>query len=79
MNLQLQMAASGNAPRLSATGETNVDLDLLAKGTGLVTVRGNNNPGSIRLNCESNSHGIKLTSPAHSANQSTSLNFQLGM
>ena len=70
--------ASGNAPRLSATGETNVDLDLLAKGTGLVTVRGNNNPGSIRLNCESNSHGIKLTSPAHSANQSYELKFPTG-
>ena len=71
-------AASGNAPRLSATGETNVDLDLLAKGTGLVTVRGNNNPASIRLNCESNSHGIKLTSPAHSANQSYELKFPTG-
>ena len=70
--------ASGNAPRLSATGETNVDLDLLAKGTGLVTVRGNNNPASIRLNCESNSHGIKLTSPAHSANQSYELKFPTG-
>jgi len=71
-------AASGNGPRLSTTGETNVDLDLLAKGTGLVTVRGNNNPGSIRLNCESNSHGIKLTSPAHSANQSYELKFPTG-
>ena len=71
-------AASGNAPRLSTSGETNVDLDLLAKGTGLVTVRGNSNPGSIRLNCESNSHGIKLTSPAHSANQSYELKFPTG-
>ena len=70
--------ASGNAPRLSTSGESNVDLDLLAKGTGLVTVRGNTNPGSIRLNCESNSHGIKLTSPAHSANQSYELKFPTG-
>ena len=70
--------ASGNAPRLSTSGESNVDLDLLAKGTGLVTVRGNSNPGSIRLNCESNSHGIKLTSPAHSANQSYELKFPTG-
>jgi len=74
----LANAASGNAPRLSTSGETNVDLDLLAKGTGLVTVRGNSNPGSIRLNCESNSHGIKLTSPAHSANQSYELKFPTG-
>jgi len=71
-------AASGNAPRLSATGESNVDLDLLAKGTGHVTVRGNTNPGSIQLNCEQNSHGIKLTSPAHSANQSYELKFPTG-
>ena len=70
--------ASGNAPRLSATGETNVDLDLLAKGTGHITVRGNTNPGSIQLNCEQNSHGIKLTSPAHSANQSYELKFPTG-
>jgi len=74
----LANAASGNAPRLSTSGESNVDLDLLAKGTGLVTVRGNTNPGSIRLNCESNSHGIKLTSPAHSANQSYELKFPTG-
>ena len=70
--------ASGNAPRLSATGETNVDLDLLAKGTGHVTIRGDTNPGSIQLNCEQNSHGIKLTSPAHSANQSYELKFPTG-
>ena len=70
--------ASGNGPRLSATGETNVDLDLLAKGTGHVTVRGNDNPGSLQLNCENNSHGIKLTSPAHSANQSYELKFPTG-
>ena len=60
-------ASSGNAPRLSATGETNVDLDLLAKGTGHVTVRGNTNPGAIQLNCESNSHGQTIKSQPHSA------------
>ena len=74
----LANAASGNGPRLSTTGETNVDLDLLAKGTGHVTIRGNTNPGSIQLNCEQNSHGIKLTSPAHSANQSYELKFPTG-
>ena len=70
--------ATGNAPRLSATGETNVDLDLLAKGTGHVTIMGDTNPGSLQLNCEQNSHGIKLTSPAHSANQSYELKFPTG-
>ena len=70
--------ASGAGPRLSATGETNVDLDLLAKGTGHVTIMGDTNPGSIQLNCEQNSHGIKLTSPTHSANQSYELKFPTG-
>ena len=63
----LANAASGNAPRLSSTGENNVDLDLLAKGTGHVTVRGNSNAGAIQLNCESNSHGQIIKSQPHSA------------
>jgi len=77
--ITLANAATNNGPRISATGgDSNVDLDLLAKGTGHVTVRGNTNPGSIQLNCEQNSHGIKLTSPAHSANQSYELKFPTG-
>ena len=64
----LANAASGAGPRLSATGETNVDLDLLAKGTGHITVRGNNNPGAIQLNCESNTHGQQIKSQPHSTN-----------
>ena len=63
----LANGASGNAPRLSATGESNVDLDLLAKGTGHVTVRGNTNAGALQLNCESNSHGQIIKSQPHSA------------
>jgi hypothetical protein len=44
-------AATGNPPKLSATGgDSNIDLDLEAKGTGHVTVRGNTNPGSIQFN-----------------------------
>ena len=34
--------------------------------------------GALQLNCESNSHGIKLQSPPHSANQSYSLKFPSG-
>ena len=64
----LANAASGAGPRLSATGETNVDLDLLAKGTGHITVRGNSNPGAIQLNCESNTHGQQIKSQPHSTN-----------
>ncbi len=59
-------AATGAAPKLSSTGETNVDLDLEAKGTGHVTIRGNTNPGTIQFNCESNSHGQQLKAQPHS-------------
>jgi len=57
---------------------SNGDINLVPNGTGHATVKGNTNPGSIQLNCESNSHGIKLTSPPHSANQSYELKFPTG-
>ena len=41
-------------------------------------VMGATNPGSIQLNCEANSHGIKLTSPPHSAGQSYEIKFPTG-
>jgi hypothetical protein len=67
-------AATGNAPKLQATGgDTNIDLDIEAKGTGHVTIRGNDNPGTIQLNCEQNSHGVQIKSPAHSAGSSAVL------
>ena len=60
-------AATGNPPKISATGgDSNIDFDIEAKGTGHVTVRGNTNPGSIQFNCESNSHGQIVKSQAHS-------------
>ena len=67
-------AATGGGPKLSATGgDSNIDLDLEAKGTGHVTVRGNDNPGTIQFNCEQNSHGVQLKSPAHSEGSSAVL------
>jgi hypothetical protein len=61
-------AATGNAPKLSATGDdSNIDFDLEAKGTGHVTVRGNSNPGAIQFNCEANSHGQIVKAQPHSA------------
>ena len=61
-------AATGNPPKLSATGgDSNIDLDIEAKGTGHVTIRGNTNAGAIQFNCESNSHGQILKSQPHSA------------
>jgi len=57
---------------------SNRDLNLYPNGTGAVEVGGNTNPGTIILNCESNSHGIKLQSPVHSAGQSYTLKFPTG-
>ena len=67
-------AATGSAPSLAATGDdSNIDLELAAKGTGHVTIKGNTNPGTIQFNCENNSHGVQLKSPAHSVGSSAVL------
>ena len=71
--------STGNSPELSSTGDdSNINLKLKPKGTGLIEVMGGTNPGSIQLNCEDNSHGIKLTSPAHTSGQSYELKFPTG-
>ena len=72
-------AATGSGPSIQATGgDSNINLKVGPKGTGLIEVLGATNPGSIQLNCESNSHGIKLTSPPHSSGQSYELKFPTG-
>ena len=77
--LDVTNAATGNAPSIQATGgDSNINLRVGPKGTGLVEVLGADNPGSIQLNCEANSHGIKLTSPPHSSGQSYELKFPTG-
>ena len=68
-------AATGNAPKLSATGgDSNIDLELEAKGTGHLTVRGNTNSGAIQLNCEANTHGQTIIAASHSALNTSSGN-----
>ena len=47
---------------------TDANITLTANGTGFVEVKGNTNAGAIRLNCESNTHGVTIKSPPHSAN-----------
>ena len=64
------VAATSTAPIISSSGETNVDLGLLAKGTGVVSVRGTSVQGALRLNCENNTHGQVLQGQPHSAAQS---------
>lgn len=72
-------AATSNAPKLSATGgDSNIDLELEAKGTGHVTVRGNTNSGAIQFNCEDNSHGQILIAQDHSAGVTNTLTLPAG-
>ncbi len=64
-------AATGNPPSIQATGgDSNIDFNLGAKGTGHVTILGNTNPGTIQFNCENNSHGQQIKAAAHSIGSS---------
>ncbi|MBP04078.1 MAG: hypothetical protein CMA72_04760, partial [Euryarchaeota archaeon] len=49
------------------TSTTNGNIKVAANGTGVVEIRGNTNAGSVVFNCESNSHGVTIKGPAHSA------------
>lgn len=72
-------AATGNPPKISATGDdSNIDLDLEAKGTGHVTVRGNTNSGAIQFNCEVNTHGQIVQAQPHSASVTNVLTLPAG-
>ena len=67
------VVSTATAPIIGASGETNVDLALLPKGTGISTIRstgGTNNQGMIRLNCEANTHGQTLMSQPHASGDS---------
>ena len=67
------VVSTSTAPIIGASGETNVDLALLPKGTGITTIRstgGSNNQGMIRLNCENNTHGQTLMSQPHASSDS---------
>ena len=56
-----------------STGNRDIDLD--PGGSGVVVVKGNSTrgSGSIKLNCEANSHGVQIKSPPHSANATYTL------
>ena len=60
------------------TSTSNGNVKLTPDGTGSIEIKGATNPGTIILNCESNSHGIKLQSPPHSSGQSYTLKFPTG-
>lgn len=62
---------------ITTTGEiktttSNGNITLTPDGTGFLEIKGNqasgaDNPGSIRLNCAANSHGVTIKSPPHSS------------
>lgn len=55
------------------TSTTNGNIKVTPNGTGLFEIKGNTNDGTLQLNCNQNSHGVKIKSPAHSAGQSYTL------
>ena len=55
------------------TSTTNGNIKVTPNGTGLFEIKGNTNDGTLQLNCNANSHGVKIKSPAHSAGQSYTL------
>ena len=78
-HVDITNAATGSGAQIGAVGDdSNLNLRLRPKGTGVIEAMGATNPGSIQLNCENNSHGIKLTSPPHSSGQSYELKFPTG-
>ena len=52
---------------------TNGNVQLTPNGTGFVELVGATNAGTIRFNCESNSHGVTLKGPPHSASATYTL------
>ena len=59
----------------------NRDIDFDPDGSGSVVVKGNTTRGAgdITLNCEFNSHGVKIKGPAHSANASYTMTLPTAM
>ena len=56
------------------TSVSNGDIEIAPHGTGVTIIKGNTGgSGTLQLNCENNSHGIKLKGPPHSAAASYTL------
>ena len=66
-DLILDTNSGTNSGTITITDGANGNITATPNGTGVVEVGGNTNPGTVQLNCESNSHGIKLQSPPHSS------------
>jgi len=77
-DLKLVTNSGTDSSYINIVDAANGNTQLYPNGTGLTEIGGATNPGTIQLNCESNSHGIKLQSPPHSAGQSYTLKFPTG-
>ena len=77
-DLTLDTNSGTNSGTITITDGADGNITATPNGTGVVEIGGNTNPGTLQLNCENNSHGIKLQSPAHSNNQSYTLKFPTG-
>ncbi len=49
------------------TSTTDGNIIVSPNGTGVLEVKGDTNDAAIQLNCNQNSHGVKIQSPPHSA------------
>ena len=52
-----------NGQDIVSASSTNIEI--APDGTGKTVFKGNTNAGTITLNCENNSHGVSVASPAH--------------
>jgi hypothetical protein len=77
-DLRLDTNNGTNSGYINIVDGANGNQQIYPNGTGYTEIGGGTNPGTIQLNCESNSHGIKLQSPPHSASQSYTLKFPTG-
>ena len=77
-DLKLDTNSGTNSSYINIVDAANGNVQLYPNGTGLTEIGGGTNAGTIQLNCENNSHGIKLQSPAHSASQSYTLIYPTG-
>ena len=77
-DLKLDTNSGTNSSYINIVDAANGNVRLYPNGTGLTEIGGGTNAGTIQLNCESNSHGIKLQSPPHSASQSYTLIYPTG-
>jgi hypothetical protein len=82
-NAKIATVADDTSPQLGGnldvqarqidTSTTNGNIIVAPNGTGVFEVKGDTNDGAIQLNCNQNSHGVKIQSPPHSAAASYTL------